>query len=208
MKNYLLLHGCLSAFVFGSIGQMCYKPFCKKHVLNAPKDATATGIDDNHCQNGSRSVRTMVFCEVELMCWVRFLSPADKGIAFSSHHIRFFYLSLVSRKTRRIASHVKNTRFAGTDYTYEDLEAKQVMPIIGRCRTEKSVRLANVVVAYTEKGGQDRLCQEDIRIKGYLFPRKRFSQERSSFQTDDRLEIPITKVFFIAKLLKWKTFQR
>jgi outer membrane lipoprotein-sorting protein len=29
------------------------------------------------------------------------------------------------KKTRRIAAHVKNTKFAGTDFTYEDMEAKR-----------------------------------------------------------------------------------
>ena len=34
------------------------------------------------------------------------------------------YLYLPSfKKVRRIASHVKNTKFAGTDFTYEDMEA-------------------------------------------------------------------------------------
>ena len=58
---------------------------------------------------------------------VRFLSPADqKGIAFLSlpNDNQILYLPAFG-KTRRIASHVKNTRFAGTDYTYEDLEAKR-----------------------------------------------------------------------------------
>lgn len=57
---------------------------------------------------------------------IRFLSPADqKGIGFLSLPDDVMYLYLPAfKKTRRIASHIKNTRFAGTDYTYEDLEAK------------------------------------------------------------------------------------
>lgn len=56
---------------------------------------------------------------------VKFLSPADqKGIAFLSlpNDIMYLYMPAFS-KTRRIASHVKNTNFAGTDFTYEDMEA-------------------------------------------------------------------------------------
>lgn len=56
----------------------------------------------------------------------KFLSPADqKGIGFLSLPDGIMYVYLPEyKKTRRIASHVKNTKFAGTDFTYEDMEAK------------------------------------------------------------------------------------
>jgi outer membrane lipoprotein-sorting protein len=56
----------------------------------------------------------------------KFLSPADqKGIGFLSLPNDIFYIYLPAyKKTRRIASHVKNTKFASTDFTYEDMEAK------------------------------------------------------------------------------------
>jgi outer membrane lipoprotein-sorting protein len=56
---------------------------------------------------------------------VKFLSPADqRGIAFLSLPDDIMYLYLPAfKKIRRIASHVKNTKFAGTDFTYEDMEA-------------------------------------------------------------------------------------
>jgi outer membrane lipoprotein-sorting protein len=56
---------------------------------------------------------------------VKFLSPADqRGIAFLSLPGDIMYLYLPAfNKVRRIASHVKNTQFAGTDFTYEDMEA-------------------------------------------------------------------------------------
>jgi outer membrane lipoprotein-sorting protein len=55
----------------------------------------------------------------------KFLSPADqKGIAFLSLPDGIMYIYLPAfKKTRRIASHVKNTKFAGTNFTYEDMEA-------------------------------------------------------------------------------------
>lgn len=58
---------------------------------------------------------------------VKFLSPAEqRGIAFLSLPDDIMYLYLPAfKKTRRIASHVKNTKFAGTDFTYEDMEAKR-----------------------------------------------------------------------------------
>ena len=57
----------------------------------------------------------------------KFLSPADhKGIGTLSLPYDIMYLYLPAfKKVRRIASHVKNTKFAGTDFTYEDMEAKR-----------------------------------------------------------------------------------
>ncbi|MEO0293486.1 MAG: outer membrane lipoprotein-sorting protein [candidate division WOR-3 bacterium] len=56
---------------------------------------------------------------------VKFLSPASqKGIGVLSLPNDIMYLYLPAfKKTRRIASHIKNTKFAGTDFTYEDMEA-------------------------------------------------------------------------------------
>ncbi len=61
----------------------------------------------------------------------KFLSPADqKGIGFLSLPDGIMYIYLPEyKKTRRIASHVKNTKFAGTDFTYEDMEAKKLSDI-------------------------------------------------------------------------------
>ncbi len=58
---------------------------------------------------------------------VKFLSPADqKGIGFLSLPGDNLTLYLPAfGKTRKIASSVKNTKFAGTDYSYEDMEAKK-----------------------------------------------------------------------------------
>ena len=79
-------------------------------------------------KNGKESVRDMVTLEKgpdkRLM---KFTSPADqKGIGFLSlpDEVMYVYLPAFG-KTRRIASHVKNTKFAGTDLTYENLEAKR-----------------------------------------------------------------------------------
>ncbi len=55
----------------------------------------------------------------------RFTAPADvDGIAFLSlpDDVMYMYMPAYGRE-RRIASHVKTQSFAGTDFTYEDLEA-------------------------------------------------------------------------------------
>jgi outer membrane lipoprotein-sorting protein len=56
----------------------------------------------------------------------RFTEPADqRGIAMLSLPGGSIYVYLPAyKKVKRIASHVKNSRFAGTDFTYEDMEAK------------------------------------------------------------------------------------
>jgi outer membrane lipoprotein-sorting protein len=56
---------------------------------------------------------------------VRFIAPAEqRGIAFLSlpGDLQYLYLPAFN-KVRRIATSVKNTNFAGTDFTYDDLEA-------------------------------------------------------------------------------------
>ncbi len=57
---------------------------------------------------------------------VRFTAPPSKrGISFLSLPGDIMYLYLPAfRKTRRIAGYVKHQNFAGTDFSYEDLEAK------------------------------------------------------------------------------------
>ena len=58
---------------------------------------------------------------------VKFTKPAEKkDIGFLSLPDDIMYLYLPAfKKIRRIASHVKNSKFAGTDFTYEDMEAKR-----------------------------------------------------------------------------------
>jgi len=95
-------------------------------VINAPEDqdlkVNLILID----KDGKEKLREMSMlqkgCEKRM---VIFLSPADqKGIGVLSLPNDVMYLYLPAfKKTRRIASHVKNTKFAGTDFTYEDMEA-------------------------------------------------------------------------------------
>jgi outer membrane lipoprotein-sorting protein len=77
-------------------------------------------------QDGSQKTREMVMLQKGRdKRLVRFIAPADqRGIAFLSlpGDLQYLYLPAFN-KVRRIASSVKNTNFAGTDFTYEDLEA-------------------------------------------------------------------------------------
>jgi outer membrane lipoprotein-sorting protein len=75
---------------------------------------------------GNRSERTLrIYQKGADRRMARFLSPADqKGISVLSLPDGSIYLYLPAyKKVKRIASHVKNSSFAGTDFTYEDMEA-------------------------------------------------------------------------------------
>ena len=58
---------------------------------------------------------------------VKFTAPPEqRGIAFLSLPGGMTYLYLPAYKqTRRIASHVRNQKFAGTDFSYVDMEARK-----------------------------------------------------------------------------------
>ncbi|HDP99738.1 MAG TPA: outer membrane lipoprotein-sorting protein [bacterium] len=95
-------------------------------VVNAPRDQkmsiTMTLVDKNGDQ---KERKTEMYQKGDEMRLVRFLSPADqKGISFLSLPDDVMYLYLPAfRKVRRIASHVKNESFAGTDFSYDDLSS-------------------------------------------------------------------------------------
>ncbi len=95
-------------------------------VVNAPKDQKATMKMVLIDKNGNKKERKAEFLqkgnEKRIM---RFIAPADqKGIAFLGlpNDVQYLYMPAF-HKVRRIASHVKNTKFAGTDFTYDDLSS-------------------------------------------------------------------------------------
>jgi outer membrane lipoprotein-sorting protein len=93
-------------------------------VLNAPKDQTQEMglllID----KDGSERERVLTMWQKgDDTRTVKFLSPADvRNIGFLSLPDDVMYLYLPAfKKVRRIAAHVKNQKFAGTDFTYDDM---------------------------------------------------------------------------------------
>ncbi len=98
------------------------------NILNAPADQEITVKITIYDKKGNESVRELVLMQ-KGCCkrMTKFISPADqKGIAFLSlpNDNMSMYMPAYG-KTRKVAGHVKNTKFAGTDYTYEDMEAKK-----------------------------------------------------------------------------------
>ena len=95
-------------------------------AINGPKDQSYTVHLVLIDKDGAQKTREMVMLQKGRdKRLVRFIAPADqRGIAFLSlpGDIQYLYLPAF-KKVRRIASSVKNTSFAGTDFTYEDLEA-------------------------------------------------------------------------------------
>jgi outer membrane lipoprotein-sorting protein len=93
-------------------------------VLNAPKDQTQEMelllID----KGGSERERVLTMWQKgDDTRTAKFLSPADvRNIGFLSLPDDVMYLYLPAfKKVRRIAAHVKNQKFAGTDFTYDDM---------------------------------------------------------------------------------------
>ncbi len=92
--------------------------------MNAPHDRTATQKMILIKADGSEKLRDIRFYQKGSdKRLVVFLSPADiKGVGFLSLSEDKMYLYLPAfRKVRRIASHIKNEDFMGTDFSYEDM---------------------------------------------------------------------------------------
>ncbi len=95
-------------------------------VINAPNDMHQFSKMILIDKNGNKKVRkSEMYQKGDEMRLVRFLSPADqKGIGFLSLPNDVMYLYLPAfHKIRRIASHVKNENFAGTDFSYDDMSS-------------------------------------------------------------------------------------
>jgi len=96
-------------------------------VLYAPKDMTATNTIILIDKNGKQEVREAnVRQKGTNKRLIRFTSPASQaGIAVLAlpDDVMYMYLPAFG-KERRIAASVKNQSFAGTDFSYEDMESR------------------------------------------------------------------------------------
>ncbi|MEE4176010.1 MAG: outer membrane lipoprotein-sorting protein [Bacteroides sp.] len=97
-------------------------------VLFQPKDQTNTVRMILTDRNGNERIReASIWQKGSNKRLFRFTRPASEaGIAFLSLPDDLMYLYMPAfGKARRIASHVKNQSFAGTDFSYEDMETKE-----------------------------------------------------------------------------------
>lgn len=128
MKTKLINIVLLLAFSFGVNAQDALTVLKKMdQVLYACKDQTVKIRMVITDRNGKESVREAETIQKgNSMRLFRFTAPASQaGIAFLSLPGEVMYLYLPAYgKERRIASHIKNQNFAGTDFSYEDMESK------------------------------------------------------------------------------------
>ena len=92
------------------------------------KDTTAVVKMELIDKDGSTSARKVkMFQKGATRRLIKFLEPADvKGMAFLDAGDDKMYLYLPAmHKIRRIAGHVKNDNFAGTDFSFDDLSSER-----------------------------------------------------------------------------------
>lgn len=195
-------------------------------VANAPRDQTMNMklilVDES---GNERERELTMYQKGSDRRMGKFLSPADQaGIAFLSLPEGVMYVYLPAfKKTRRIASHVKNTKFAGTDFTYEDMEAGRysdkymaemlkheggnyVLKLVSRpeMQSEYSMLVLWVTentfvptkIEYYDKG--DNLCKvmtrdDIVEIDGYWLARK---LEMSDLRSGQKTKMILHEVQF------------
>ena len=133
----------------------------RKHdkVTYAPKDQTSEFSIILTDRRGNQTTRkAMMYQKGQNMRLTRFTYPASQaGIGFLSlpNDVMYVYLPAFG-KERRIASHVKNQTFAGTDFSYEDMES---VPASERYNVKL---LSTTATAYVLE-----LTPKDPRASGY-----------------------------------------
>ncbi len=125
----------------------------------------------------------------------RFTAPAaEAGIAFLSlpDEVMYLYMPAFGGE-RRIASHVKNQSFAGTDFTYEDLEAERY-----------SERFSSSLVEETDETGQVYVVEmtplpntrsDYSRIIAYINKTYHYPEKMESFDRSGQKAKVATYVF-------------
>ncbi len=130
MKRKILLLATLSAVIcLNSVFAQDAVTILKKmdDVMFSPRDMTAKMKIIMTDKNGKQVIREATILQKGTDKRIfRFTSPASQvGIAILSLPDDIMYLYLPAYgKERRIASSAKNQNFAGTDFSYDDMESK------------------------------------------------------------------------------------
>ena len=129
MKNRILLTAITLFMAVISANAQTAAEILKKtdDVVYAPKDQSAKVKIILTDKKGNKQEREAEYIQKgSEMRLFKFTAPASQmGIAFLSLPDDVMYLYLPAyEKERRIASHVKNQTFAGTDFSYDDMESK------------------------------------------------------------------------------------
>jgi outer membrane lipoprotein-sorting protein len=129
MKNRIYLATLLLVLMTSvTYGQTAAEIISKTDdVMYAPKDQKASVKIILLDKKGNQQEREADYIQKgSEMRLFKFTAPASQqGISFLSLPDDVMYLYLPAyEKERRIASHVKNQTFAGTDFSYDDMESK------------------------------------------------------------------------------------
>ena len=125
--NKFLFTGIFIIYAFSTFSQNANE-ILRKHdeVTYAPKDQKSELSIILTDRKGNTSTRKAVMYQKgQNMRLTRFTYPESQaGIGFLSlpNDVMYVYLPAFGNE-RRIASHVKNQTFAGTDFSYEDMES-------------------------------------------------------------------------------------
>jgi outer membrane lipoprotein-sorting protein len=144
-------------------------------VLNAPKDQTQYMELRLIDKNGSERERSLkMWQKGDEMRTVKFLEPADvRNIGFLSLPDDVMYLYLPAfKKVRRIAAHVKNQKFAGTDFTYDDMGTIKYAEDYETCLVEESEDMYVLELAPREGVDKDYRRLKMWVQKGTFYPMK------------------------------------
>lgn len=122
MRKMLIL--LLATLLYGESAGAVFILTKVDSVMNAPRDRKMTMKMVLIDKNGNERIRIgESYQKGDSKRLIRFLEPKDqRGVGFLSlpNDVMYVYFPAF-KKVRRIASHVKNTTFAGTDFTYDDL---------------------------------------------------------------------------------------
>lgn len=142
------------------------------------KDASATTKMELEDRDGTKSYRKVkMFQKGEVKRLIRFLEPADvRGLSFLCEDDDTMYLFLPAmNKIRRIAGHVKNDNFAGTDYAFEDLEAKRFAPrFLAKTVEEKPEHYVLELAVKPDSESQYSLLRMEVRKQDFAFEKITF----------------------------------
>ncbi len=129
----LLLIILISGIIFAEANNAHSQEFSAQQILenvdknlNAPNDQEITIKMILIDKTGNEKVReAKIWQKGSEKRMLKFFAPADiKGLAFLNLPDDIMYLYLPAfKKIRKIASHVKNTDFAGTDFSYDDMSS-------------------------------------------------------------------------------------
>lgn len=126
MRNLLAVLILMMLFATAALGEQPTADQVLKYVddlINAPQDTSYLMTMKVVEKDGTEKVREMRIWQKGSKRMIKFTKPAsDRGIALLSMDAstNFVYLPAY-KKVRRVASHVRNQTFMGTDFSQEDM---------------------------------------------------------------------------------------